>query len=132
MKLPAFSLAILTILVFVLTFSCHPFETGPDLPVDVRVLSLRPTTGDAARCCCQVVGTATNLGTVPVHITVKFAAFEGPTQSEPFASILYFVRDLNPNETQTIDASGFLVSCSTIGRLEIEDIDITGIYFPPE
>ena len=122
--------AILIILVCVLTFSCSSFQAGPDLPVDVQIVSLRPTTGNSERCCCQVIGTATNRGTESVHVTIKFAAFAGPTQSESFASILYFIKDLSPNETRVIDASGFLVSCSAISRLEIKDIDVTGIWFP--
>jgi len=110
-------------------FSCSSFETGPSLPVDVQIQGVRATTGDTARCCCHVTGTIVNQSTVPVHVTVRFGAFRG-ADVDPFARILYFVRDMQPNESQFFEAKGFVYSCSEIDRVEIDDVDVTGIVFP--
>ena len=109
--------------------SCSSYEVGPSLPVDVQIQGLRATTGDTARCCCHVTGTVVNQSTVSVHVTIRFGAFRG-SEVDPFARILYFIRDMEPNETQFFEASGFVYSCSDIDRVEIDDVDVTGIVFP--
>lgn len=123
------ALLLATLGVMLGTISCSGFETGPSLPVDVQIQSLRPTTGDAARCCCHVTGTVQNQGSVPVHVTIKFGAFRA-AEAESFARILYFIRDMQPNESQAFEASGFVYPCADIDRVEIDDVDVTGIVFP--
>lgn len=122
--------AMLAATVFALSLTaCSGYDVGPSLPVDVQIQSLKPTIGDAARCCCHVTGSVTNQSTVPVHVTIRFAAY-GETGTEPFARILYFIRDMQPNEQQFFDASGLVFACADIGRVEIDDIDVTGVSFP--
>lgn len=113
-----------------LIVSCSDFKTGPSLPVGVRILGLRPTTGDSSRCCCHVIGIAGNPGELPIHVTITFGAYY-PGQAEPFSKILYFIKELQPGEEHVIDAFGFRFSCSSIERVEIEDIDVNALWFPP-
>lgn len=122
--------------------ACEDFQTGPSLVnvVVVEAVTVReglvPTTGDPSLCCCRVRGTVTNNNEVPVHVTIKWAAFENQASVQPFGRILHFVPDLEPSETEQFetpnngtDASGFLVPCNSIGDLRRE-VDVNGIVFP--
>ncbi|HEY8550554.1 MAG TPA: hypothetical protein VIL35_11405 [Vicinamibacterales bacterium] len=114
--------------------ACEDSPTGPSLSaVTVQNLSLRPTTGNPGLCCCHVVGTARNDNTVPVHVTIKFAAFNQPN-ADPLSTILYFIKDLQPGQTHAIDAPGFIFPCNAIPegiRNVRTEIDVKGITFPP-
>jgi hypothetical protein len=119
--------------------TCKGFETGPDLSAQITDVELLPTTGNADICCCRVTGSITNTSEVPIHATIKFAAFESDDAVEPFSRILHFMRDLQPGEPQRFltqnnggeGASGFLVPCSRIKVLKRE-VDVNGLWSPPE
>lgn len=113
-----------------LFWSCRGLPTGPSLSnIVVGPLSLQPTVGDPALCCCRVVGTVKNLNTVPVHATFKFSAFDGINAS-PISRILFFVSDFRPGVERQIDAHGFLYPCNIIKDLRTE-LGIRGIAVPP-
>jgi len=114
----------------VLAGACRGLPTGPSLSaVTVGALSLEPTIGNPAQCCCRVVGTVRNDNAVAVHATFKFSAI-GDAPDDPLATILYFVSDLEPRSVRPIDAHGFIFPCSAIKQLETE-LDVKGIAFPP-
>jgi hypothetical protein len=78
----------------VLAGACRGLPTGPSLSaVTVGALSLEPTIGNPAQCCCRVVGTVRNDNAVAVHATFKFSAI-GDAHDDPLATSLYFVSDL--------------------------------------
>lgn len=115
---------------------CEDAPVGPSLSsVTLSNLSLRSTTENPGLCCCHVVGTARNGNSVPVHVTIKFAAFNRPEPgADPLSTILYFIKDLQPGATHAIDAPGFVFPCTTlpsgIGNVRTE-IEVKGITFPP-
>lgn len=117
--------------VFLLTgMSCRGLPTGPSLSdVTVSSLTLQPTIGNPAQCCCRVVGTVTNENSVAVHATFKFSAI-GDNPDDPLATILYFASDLEPRAARAIDAHGFIFPCAAIKQLKTE-VDVKGITFPP-
>jgi len=113
---------------------CEDSPVGPSLSaVQVRNLDLRSTTGNPGLCCCHVIGTARNDNTVPVHVTIKFAAFNRD-DPEPLSTILYFIKDLQPGGSHAIDAPGFVFPCTTLpsGIANVKtEVDVKGITFPP-
>jgi hypothetical protein len=124
-------LGLLASLTLIAAGCTHP-PLGPSLSsVTLDNVSLQPTQGNASLCCCRVVGGATNKNTVPVHVTIKFAAFANPADKDALGTILYFIKDLQPNQRATIDASGFLFACTKATNLKTE-IDVNGLVFPPE
>jgi hypothetical protein len=113
-----------------LLVSCSGAPEGPSLSnIALRNVSLAPTAGNPALCCCRVVATAENRNSVPVHLTIKFSALDG-TRSDPIATILHFVPDLEPGAQRQIDAAGFVFPCSVIKSVKTE-VDVSGIAFPP-
>jgi hypothetical protein len=113
------------------TAGCTQPPLGPSLTsVTLDGISLQPTQGNATLCCCRVVGGATNRNSVAVHVTLKFAAFDG-TSDKAIGTVFYFIKDLQPNQRANIDASGFLFSCSQAKQLKTE-IDVNGLITPPE
>jgi hypothetical protein len=109
---------------------CESPPVGPSLAnVTVTGVGLRATVGDAALCCCRAIGTATNRNTVPVHVSVKFAGYDGRS-AEPLSTIFYFIKDLQPGASHAIDAPGFVVPCSAITDVKVE-VDVKGISYPP-
>jgi hypothetical protein len=108
---------------------CGQPPLGPSLSnVALDNVSLQATAGDASLCCCRAVGTATNRNTVAVDVTVKFSAFSG-SDPIPLGTVIYFIENMQPQETQPIDASGFLFSCTRITNLKSE-IDVKGLSSP--
>jgi hypothetical protein len=74
----------------------------------------------------------TNNNTVPVHVTIKFDAFQTQTSPDPFASAIYFIEDLQPRATHAVDASGFLIPCNAINlQLLRKEVSVRGVAFPP-
>ena len=111
------------------TSGCGQPPLGPSLSsVTLENVSLQSTAGDASLCCCRAVGRATNRNTVAVDVTVKFSAFSG-SDPIPLATVVYFIENMRPNESQPIDASGFLFSCARITDLKSE-IDVKGLSSP--
>jgi hypothetical protein len=111
--------------------SCTQPPLGPSLSsVTLDGVSMQPTQGNATLCCCRVVGGATNKNTVAVHVTLKFAAFND-TDKDALGTIIYFIKDLQPNQRAPIDASGFLFSCSKATHMKTE-IDVNGLISPPD
>ncbi len=111
--------------------ACERVPIGPSLAgVTLKSIALQPTVGNPQLCCCHVVGTATNTNTVPVHVTIKFAAYDG-RETDPLSRIVYFIKDLEPGATHAIDAAGFLFPCSVIKDLKTE-VDVKGITYPPQ
>ena len=111
----------------------NDFEEGPPLVVDVPEdsLAVEPTgvSGDPSRCCCLVVGDVVNESVVAVHVTVQVEAF-ATGEEEPVGTAVDFVNDLQPSESRRIAASGLLIPCDDIDRLELVDVDVRGIWFP--
>jgi hypothetical protein len=113
---------------------CEGTPAGPSLAdVPLTSVGLRPTlANDPTACCCHVTGVLTNNNTVPVHVTVKFAAFLTQTSPDPFASTVYFVEDLQAGARHDVDASGFLIPCNAINlQLLRKEVSVRGIAFPP-
>jgi hypothetical protein len=109
---------------------CGQPPLGPSLSsVTVENVTLQATAGDSSLCCCRAVGTATNRNTVAVDVTVKFSAFSG-SDPIPLATVIYFIENLQPQQTQPIDASGFLFSCARITDLKSE-VDVKGLTSLP-
>ena len=122
-------LAAVTALAFQL--SCRAAPTGPSLAnVTVGALSLAPTAGDPAVCCCRVVGTARNENAVPVHATFKFTAFDAD-RIRPISKVIFFIGDFRSGTERPIDAHGFVFPCSIIKDLTTE-VDVRGLVFPPQ
>jgi hypothetical protein len=114
----------------VLLSSCRGLPTGPSLAnIVVGPLSLAPTAGDRALCCCRVTGTARNENSVPVHATFTFTAFDAE-RVRPISKVLYFIGDFRPGAERPIDAHGFVFPCDIIKDLRTE-LDIRGLAFPP-
>ena len=113
--------------------ACEGTPSGPSLAdVPLTNVGLRPTLGDATACCCHVTGVLTNNNSVPVHVTVKFAAFQTATSADPFASVLYFVEDLQARARHDVDAAGLLVPCSAINLQFLrKEVSVRGVAFPP-
>ena len=114
--------------------ACEDSPVGPSLSaVQLSNMSVRSTTGNPGLCCCRVTGIARNDNSVPVHVTIKFAAFPF-NDPEPLSTILYFIKDLQPGATHQIDAPGFVFPCSTFpsGFQNVRtEVEVKGITFPP-
>lgn len=108
---------------------CQPLPIGPTLTdFELSGIAGRSTTGNAALCCCHVVGTATNRTTVPLHATIKFTGSDA--QGKEISTILYFIQDLAPGSSHAIDAPGFIVPCTAVSRYSWE-VKVRGITYPP-
>jgi hypothetical protein len=115
----------------VVTFvtSCSGAPQGPSLSNAVlHNVSLLSTTGNAALCCCHVVGTAENDNSVPVHLTIQVSAFDAHNNS--LETILGFVPDLQPGATRQFDAAGFVFPCNAISSIRTQ-VNVSGVAFPP-
>ncbi len=114
-----------------LAAGCQRMPAGPSLAdLVITNLSWRSTTGDANLCCCRVTGRATNNNTVAVHVSIKFAGYADP-QASAVATTVYFINNLEPSASHTIDAAGFVVPCSAISSLKYE-VEVKGLTAPPQ
>jgi hypothetical protein len=120
--------------------ACEDAPIGPSLgAVPVAVSALKPSQGNPGLCCCHVLGTARNDNSVPVHVTIKFSAFNVPRppngpDPDPLSTILYFIKDLQPGQTHQIEAPGFIFPCNTIpeGIKNVKtEVEVKGITYPP-
>lgn len=124
-------------IVFVGTFAlsgCEGTPEGPSLAdVPLTNVGLRPTlANDATACCCHVTGVVRNNNSVPVHVTIKFAAFRTQTSPDPFASTVYFIEDLQAGASHNVDSAGFLIPCNAINlSLLRREVSVRGVAFPP-
>jgi hypothetical protein len=108
---------------------CQSLPTGPSLTdFEVTNIAGQPTTGNPGLCCCHVIGTATNHNAVPLHATIQFSGFNA--QGGEISKILYFIQDLPPGGSHSIDAPGFIVPCNAISRYSWE-VKVRGITYPP-
>ena len=110
---------------------CEALPTGPSLVnVVLDGISKRPTlaNGDTSLCCCHVTGTATNRNATPLYVTITFSGFD--VDGKPISKILYFIPDLNPGASQSIDAAGFVVPCNALGKITWE-VKVRGLTYPP-
>lgn len=122
------------VLLLCVSIGCEGTPAGPSLAdTTLTNVSLRPTlANDATACCCHVTGVLSNNNSVPVHVTIKFAAFQSSTSPDPFASVLYFVEDLRAGARHNVDASGFLVPCNAINPQFLrKEISVRGVSYPP-
>ena len=119
---------------------CEDAPVGPSLgAVPVAVTGLKPSLGNPGLCCCHVLGTARNDNSVPVHVTIKFSAFNTPPTAsapnpDPLSTILYFIRDLQPGQSHQIEAPGFIFPCNQIpeGIKNVKtEVEVKGITYPP-
>jgi hypothetical protein len=109
--------------------ACQSLPTGPSLTAfEITNISGQPTIGDRSLCCCHVVGTATNRTTVPLHATITFSGFD--TRDKEVSKILYFIQDIAPGQSRTINAPGFIVPCNAISRFSWE-VKVRAITYPP-
>lgn len=119
------------------TFALSGCEGTPDGPsladTPLTNVGLRPTlANDPTACCCHVTGVVSNKNSVPVDVTIKFAAFKTSTSPDPFASIVYFVEDLQAGASHAVDAPGFLIPCTAIDlSLLRREVSVRGVAFPP-
>jgi hypothetical protein len=122
------------LLLALLSLGCEGTPLGPSLAeVTLENVGLRPTQGSRDACCCHVTGVVTNRTTAPVHVTLKFAAFQSQTSPDPFASIVYFIEDLQPGARHDVDAAGFLIPCSAINLQFLRrELSVRGVAFPPQ
>jgi len=112
------------------TLGCNASPVGPSLAgVDVTTPVIRPSTDNPALCCCRVAGTAVNRNSVAVHVTIKYKAFDG-VREDPLVTVIYFIKDFQPGDTQPIDAAGILFPCNAIKSVQME-VGVRGIIFPP-
>ena len=113
---------------------CEGTPIGPSLAsTPLTNLDLKPTFGDPNACCCHVTGIVTNNNSVAVHVSIKFSAFQSATAPDPFASILYFIEDLQPRASHNVDAAGFLIPCSTINKQLLRtELSVRGVTFPAQ
>ena len=120
--------------------ACEDAPVGPSLgAVPVAVTGLKPSQGNPGLCCCHVVGSARNDNSVPVHVTIKFSAFNVPRppngpDPDPLSTILYFIKDLQPGQTHQIEAPGFIFPCNQIpeGVRNVKtEVEVKGITYPP-
>lgn len=99
--------------------------TGPSLAaVQVSDVHLQATEGNAALCCCRVAAVAENRNTVPVHVTIKFVGYD-ENPDFPLATIVHFLKDMQPGTREPILASGFLLACTRLKDVKVE-VDVTG------
>ncbi len=109
---------------------CRGLPTGPSLSaVSVNAIALKSTTGNVNLCCCRVTATLVNDNTVPVHVSLKFSAYDG-TRSDPISTTFQFVPDLEPRTPRAIDVAGFIYPCAIIKDVRTE-VDVKGITQPP-
>jgi hypothetical protein len=123
-------LAALGLAVGLAASGCNSSIVGPSL-LDVTVSApvTVPSGTNRALCCCRVTGTAVNNNAVPVHVTLKYKAFDG-LREDPLATVIYFIKDLQPGATHAIDASGVLYPCNEVQSVQME-VNVRGITFPP-
>lgn len=81
-------------------------------------LAQKATIADPTVCCCHVTGNVTNRNTVPLHVTITFAAMNHGGQQ--LGRIVYFAQDLQAGATRSIEASGFLIPCASIDHVNYE------------
>lgn len=113
---------------------CEGTPEGPSLAdVPLTNVGLRPTlANDPTACCCRVTGVVRNNNSVPVHVTIKFAAFRTQTSPDPFASTVYFIEDLQAGASHNVDSAGFLIPCNAINlSLLRREVSVRGVTFPP-
>jgi hypothetical protein len=109
-------------------FACESVSVGPslsqvtfspaiDTPGGWR-LAQKATITDPTVCCCHVTGNVTNHNSVPLHVTITFAAMD--THSLQLGRTVQFVPDLQPGATQSVEVSGFLLSCASIDHVNYQ------------
>jgi hypothetical protein len=108
------------------TIACGTTPTvGPSLAaVQVSDVRLQATEGNATLCCCRVAAVAENHNQVPVHVTIKFFAYD-EIPDVPLTAIVHFIRNMQPAARESFVASGFLLACSRIDDVRVE-VDVTG------
>lgn len=105
--------------------ACGGSPSGPSLAaVEVSNVRLQATEGNASLCCCRVAATAENDNAVPVHVTVKFFAYD-ENPDFPLTVVVHFIRNMQPGTREPILASGLLLACSRVKDVRVE-VDVTG------
>jgi hypothetical protein len=105
--------------------ACEGAPSGPSLAaVQVSDVTLQSTEGSATLCCCRVAAVADNRNTVPVHVTIKFTGYD-ENPALPLATIVHFIKNMQPGTRAPILASGFLFACSRLRDVRVE-VDVTG------
>jgi hypothetical protein len=105
--------------------ACEKRPVGPTLAaVQVSNVRLQPTEGNATLCCCRVAAVAENRNAVPVHVTIKFFAYDDDPRW-PLTSIVHFIENMRPDARESFVAPGLLLACSRIRDVRVE-VDVTG------
>lgn len=99
------------------------------LDVPVSGEALQATTTNSQLCCCRVVGTVENKSSVPVHVSLKYAAYRSG-QPDPVGVAFVFLRAVRPGERRRFEASGFVIPCGSIDRFVRTGTNLRGVYFP--
>lgn len=114
------------------------FTTGPDLVVEFTtqagqavppaapVLQSTAAGGENFICCCRVIGRAINASEVPVHVTLKFEAFQDG-EEDPIGTAVQFLDAMQPGEDRDVAAPGFLRACDTIDEVVLADKDLRAV-----
>jgi len=107
------------------TSTCAGTPAGPSLAaVQVNDVRLQATEANASLCCCRVAALAENLNAVPVHVTIKFVGYD-ENAAFPLATIVHFIRNMQPGTREPVLATGFLLACSRLKDVRVE-VDVTG------
>jgi len=103
----------------VLTLGCQNGVVGPSLSAAIQTLSLVPTVEAPSSqniCCCHVVGTVKNTGTITEHVQIQFPAKSGGTE---VGRAVVLERDLAPGSLRSFTAPGLMVPCGTLDPTQV-------------
>jgi hypothetical protein len=102
-----------------LAIGCQNGVTGPSLSASIQTLSLVPTVNAPYSqniCCCHVVGTVKNTGTITEHVQLQFPAKTGGTE---VGRAVVLVNDVLSGTVRNFEAPGLMVACSTIDPKQV-------------
>jgi hypothetical protein len=110
-----------------LTMACQNGVTGPSLSASIQTLSLAPTVNAPSSqniCCCHVVGSVKNTGSITEHVQLQFPAKSGGTE---VGRAVVLVNDLPSGEARSFEAPGLMVPC---GTLDVNQVKADAIIRP--
>ena len=113
------------------TLACENLAPGPTLTnITLSAFGKQATTDqqDPSLCCCRATGTVTNKNSVPVYVSMTLTALD--LKGSAIEQVLYFIPDLGPGQTTSIDVPGFLEPCNSIGSF-VPQLTVHGLAEPP-
>ncbi len=117
------------VLLAIAAVGCHE-KLGPSLAVDVQETGSPVATGSTSSiCCCKLSGVALNRSSVPVHVTLRWNAFDRQGNTIGGAAAA-FVENVPAGGQKAFTATPFLDACANIARHELTRKDIVGLWEP--